>query len=95
MQFSLAFLALAASSLVAAQLPPVPQCSLNCFSSALTSDGCSGLTDFKCHCQKPALKQKITPCVKEACSKADQSKVSNVVVSVCKSVGEPIQLPPV
>lgn len=45
---------------------------LNCFVTTLTTDGCSGLTDFACHCQKTDLVSKITPCVQAACSVADQ-----------------------
>lgn len=45
---------------------------LNCFVSALNGDGCSSLTDFACHCQKPQLVRDITPCVKKACAVSDQ-----------------------
>ncbi|KAJ5194630.1 GPI-anchored CFEM domain protein B [Penicillium cinerascens] len=72
MKFSTAVVALVAAGLANAQLPNVPKCSLDCFVNALTSDGCSGLTDFACHCQKPALVSDITPCVKKACDVADQ-----------------------
>ena len=39
----------------------------NCFISALGSDGCSNLGDFKCHCQKADMLAQITPCVAKAC----------------------------
>ncbi|OQD76706.1 hypothetical protein PENDEC_c004G00793 [Penicillium decumbens] len=93
MQFSTALIALVAAGLANAQLPNVPACSLNCFVSALTSDGCSTLTDFACHCQKPALVSTITPCVQKACPVADQISVSSVVVAQCSSAGHPISVP--
>ncbi|KAJ6010883.1 GPI-anchored CFEM domain protein B [Penicillium sp. IBT 35674x] len=95
MQFSHALIALVAAGLANAQLPDVPACSLNCFVSALTSDGCSGLTDFACHCAKPQLISDITPCVEKACKVADQASVSNVVVAQCSSAGVPISLAPI
>jgi hypothetical protein len=45
---------------------------LNCFLTALEGDGCSSLTDFACHCQKPSLVSEVTPCVKKSCDEADQ-----------------------
>lgn len=45
---------------------------LNCFTSALGGDGCSELTDFACHCQKPGLVDEIVPCINKACDIADQ-----------------------
>ncbi|KAJ5388740.1 hypothetical protein N7509_011281 [Penicillium cosmopolitanum] len=95
MQFSHALIALVAASLANAQLPDVPSCSLNCFVSALTTDGCSALTDFACHCQKTSLVSNITPCVQKACDVADQISVSNAVVAQCKSAGHPIVVPPI
>ncbi|KAF9893272.1 hypothetical protein FE257_011702 [Aspergillus nanangensis] len=77
------------------QLPFVPSCSLECFLKALGSDGCSKLTDFACHCQKPALVGTMTPCVKEKCGIPDRISVSNVVVSQCSEVGHPISIPPI
>lgn len=95
MQFSHALIALVAASLANAQLPDVPKCSLNCFVSALTSDGCSELTDFACHCQKTQLISSVTPCVQKACEVSDQISVSNVVVSQCSAAGHPISVPPI
>ncbi|KAJ6133881.1 GPI-anchored CFEM domain protein B [Penicillium sp. IBT 18751x] len=95
MKFSTTLVALVAAGLANAQLPDVPTCSLNCFVSALTSDGCSALTDFACHCQKPALVSSITPCVQKACDVADQISVSNAVVAQCSSAGHPIVVPPI
>ncbi|PGH17089.1 hypothetical protein AJ80_04962 [Polytolypa hystricis UAMH7299] len=95
MKFSNAVIALAAASLASAQLPDVPECSLNCFISALTSDGCSGLLDFECHCTKPELPGKITPCVEEACELSDRIAVSDAVVDKCNEVGVPIDIPPI
>ncbi|KAJ5983021.1 hypothetical protein N7481_005120 [Penicillium waksmanii] len=95
MQFSHALIALVAASLANAQLPDVPACSLNCFVTALTTDGCSALTDFACHCQKTSLVSSITPCVQKACPVSDQISVSNAVVAQCKSAGHPIVVPPI
>ncbi|RHZ60050.1 hypothetical protein CDV55_106441 [Aspergillus turcosus] len=95
MHFSRASLALLAAGLASAQIPDLPSCSLNCFVSALSSDGCSSLTDYACHCQKPQLVSDVTPCVQSACNLADQSSVSSAVVSQCSAAGHPISVPPV
>ncbi|KAJ5561820.1 hypothetical protein N7535_003717 [Penicillium sp. DV-2018c] len=96
MKFSTTIVAFAAAGLASAQLPNVPSCSLNCFINALTSDGCSQLLDFKCHCQKPELVNTVTPCVEKACpAYSDRVSVSNVVVAQCSSAGHPIDIPPV
>ncbi|KAF3490852.1 uncharacterized protein GIQ15_00369 [Arthroderma uncinatum] len=96
MKFSQAVVALAAASVATAQgLPDVPPCSLSCFVEALGGDGCSELTDFKCHCSKPELPGKITPCVKAACPIEDQIIVSKAVVKQCSQAGNPISIPPV
>ncbi|CAG7922267.1 unnamed protein product [Penicillium olsonii] len=95
MKFSTTLIALVAAGLAQAQLPDVPECSLSCFVSALSSDGCSELLDFKCHCQKTELVSSITPCVKKACEVPDQISVSNAVVAQCSSAGHPISVPPV
>ncbi|KAJ5159500.1 uncharacterized protein N7482_006504 [Penicillium canariense] len=95
MKFSTSLIALVAAGLANAQLPDVPTCSLNCFVSALTTDGCSSLTDFACHCQKTSLVSDITPCVQKACAVSDQVSVSNIVVSQCSAAGHPISVPPI
>ncbi|KAJ5184158.1 hypothetical protein N7492_001774 [Penicillium capsulatum] len=95
MQFSHALIALAAASLANAQIPDVPPCSLNCFVSALSNDGCSALLDFACHCQKTELITNITPCVEKECKVADQVSVSNAVVSQCSEAGHPISISPI
>ncbi|MCJ1363640.1 hypothetical protein MMC16_002747 [Acarospora aff. strigata] len=85
---------LAVAAVVNAQsLPTVPSCSLQCFTTALTSDGCASLTDFSCHCAKPQLVSQIQPCVAKACSSADQATVNQVVQDTCKAAGVPITLP--
>ncbi|KAI1942790.1 hypothetical protein LOZ58_001676 [Ophidiomyces ophidiicola] len=95
MKFS-AILAVTAAGLVSAQIPQVPGCSINCFLTALTGGGCSGLTDWACQCKRPDLPPKIIPCVQKACPQAsDQSAVSSIVVSVCSKAGVPISIPPV
>ncbi|KAF4278413.1 hypothetical protein KXW14_005426 [Aspergillus fumigatus] len=95
MHFSRTSLILFAAGLASAQLPNVPGCSLDCFVAALSADGCSSLTDFACHCQKPELVSNITPCVQSACNIADQSSVSVAFVSQCSAAGHPISVPPV
>jgi hypothetical protein len=67
---------------------------LNCFVGPLTSDGCSSLTDFACHCQKgPALLASVQPCVEGACSAADQAAAISAVESTCSAAGVPISIP--
>jgi len=84
-------LALSLAAVAYAQLPAVPSCSLNCFVTALTGDGCSGLTDFKCHCAKPGLSSQVVPCVKQNCpNMSDQVSVLQIVSSQCDSAGVPI-----
>ncbi|KAK2746974.1 hypothetical protein FQN57_002546 [Myotisia sp. PD_48] len=100
MKFSNSVIALAAASLASAaategSLPHVPECSANCLVSAITNDGCSSLTDFKCHCSVPDLPAKVAPCVKEKCGIEDQIALSNAVVAACSAAGAPIKLPPV
>ncbi|PYI31971.1 GPI anchored CFEM domain protein [Aspergillus indologenus CBS 114.80] len=90
-----ALILLLVSGLARAQLPNLPQCSLNCFISAFQNDGCSRLLDFACHCSKPEVVQVVTPCVQKNCNAADQSAVSNEVVRQCSAAGHPITLPPV
>ncbi|CEJ62238.1 Putative CFEM domain protein [Penicillium brasilianum] len=87
--------ALGAVAIVSAQLSSIPQCSLNCLTTALGADGCSELTDFACHCQKTGLVAQVVPCVQQACDVADQQAVSNIVVSLCSGAGHPVSVPPV
>lgn len=95
MHFSHALVALAAASFASAQLDDIPSCALSCFTEALGGDGCSKLTDFKCHCGKTELVDKVVPCVKKDCDKDGQSSASAAVVSVCKAAGVPISVPPI
>ncbi|OCK86488.1 CFEM-domain-containing protein, partial [Lepidopterella palustris CBS 459.81] len=90
-----AAIALALASVATAQLANIPNCALNCFVNALTTDGCSGLTDFACHCKKTDLISNVTPCVQAACSADDQAKVITAVEGTCASAGVPISVPPV
>ncbi|KAI9847080.1 MAG: hypothetical protein M1837_003198 [Sclerophora amabilis] len=92
MKYSVAAVALLVAA-INAQLPDVPKCSLTCFTTALTSDGCDSLTDFECHCSKPQLVSQITPCVEEACSPEEQKSVQEMVSSTCKKVGVPLDIP--
>jgi hypothetical protein len=67
---------------------------LNCFVGPLTSDGCSTLTDFKCHCEKgSSLLAQVQPCVLGACSASDQSATIAAVQSTCEQAGVPISIP--
>nr|AAS45284.1 proline-rich antigen [Chrysosporium lucknowense] len=96
MQFSHALIALVAAGLASAQLPDIPPCALSCFVDALGNDGCTSLTDFKCHCSKPELPGKITPCVEKSCPEISaRVAVSNAVVEQCSKAGVPIELEPI
>ncbi|KAL4773116.1 hypothetical protein BDW60DRAFT_206418 [Aspergillus nidulans var. acristatus] len=90
-----ATLLLRASIILAQDLPDLPSCSLQCFLSAMSSDGCPSLTDFACHCRQSALVSEVSPCVEQSCNEQDQSSVSNVVMTACSSAGVPISVPPV
>ncbi|KAJ5199420.1 Extracellular membrane protein CFEM domain [Penicillium cf. griseofulvum] len=79
MRLSAAIVVLTAGAVTRAQLSNIPQCSLTCFTSALGSDGCSELTDFACHCQKPGLVAEIVPCINKACDVPDRQAVSSIV----------------
>ncbi|KAH8699114.1 hypothetical protein BGW36DRAFT_406949 [Talaromyces proteolyticus] len=73
-------------------LPDVPQCSLSCFATALSSDGCSSLDDFACHCAKSGLVSDISSCLESNCSNADQSSAFSAISSICSSVGHPVSV---
>lgn len=55
--------------------PGLTRPQMQCFVSALGSDGCP-IADQKCHCSQPGLQGKITPCVAASCSAADQASES-------------------
>ncbi|KAN0084858.1 hypothetical protein V8E54_001325 [Elaphomyces granulatus] len=93
MHFSFALIALVAAGVVNAQFPNIPNCALPCLVGPLTSDGCSSLTDFACHCQKPGLISQISPCLLKSCNSADQSTVASVVSKQCEAAGHPITIP--
>ncbi|CAI6242044.1 unnamed protein product [Periconia digitata] len=77
-----------------AQLDNIPTCALSCFLGPLSSDGCSELTDFKCHCEKfDTLVSGVTPCVQKACEASDQEKVISGVVDTCKAAGVSVTPP--
>ncbi|KAA8625559.1 GPI anchored CFEM domain containing protein [Pyrenophora tritici-repentis] len=79
---------IALASVASAQLDNIPSCALNCFIGPLTSDGCSALTDFKCHCQKGGqLLSQVQPCVEKACNPSDQAAAISAVESTCKAAG--------
>ena len=76
----------------AQMLPDIPDCSvrashlnvgfelthpqMQCFLDSLMNDGCPDLLDFGCHCQKPELVSKVTPCVKSSCGIPEQASES-------------------
>ncbi|KAF2653918.1 CFEM-domain-containing protein [Lophiostoma macrostomum CBS 122681] len=79
---------IALASVVTAQLDNIPSCALNCFVTPLSSDGCSSLTDFACHCKKfDTLIASVTPCVQGACSTSDQQATIAAVEQTCADAG--------
>ncbi|CAO2650506.1 Nn.00g017980.m01.CDS01 [Neocucurbitaria sp. VM-36] len=85
---------IALASVGTAQLDNIPSCALNCFITPLSSDGCSALTDFACHCKKGAeLLAQVQPCVQGACSAADQATTISAVEATCEQAGAPISIP--
>ncbi|KAJ6132354.1 hypothetical protein N7471_007569 [Penicillium samsonianum] len=95
MRLPAAIVVLAAGAIARAQLSNIPQCSLTCFTSTLSGDGCSELTDFACHCQKPGLAAEIVPCINKACDVKDRQVVSSLVESLCSGAGHPVSIPAV
>ncbi|PVI08476.1 hypothetical protein DM02DRAFT_665810 [Periconia macrospinosa] len=90
--FAAALISLA--GVATAQLDAIPQCALSCFLGPLSSDGCSELTDFKCHCGKfDTLVASVTPCVQKACSASDQAAVITGVENTCKAAGVTVTAP--
>jgi cobalamin biosynthesis Mg chelatase CobN len=81
------------ASVAFAQLPDIPTCAYQCFLTALTTDGCTQLTDFACHCQKPELITTVQPCVEKACTPDEIAKILTTVQSTCAGVGHPISIP--
>ncbi|KAF2739858.1 CFEM-domain-containing protein [Polyplosphaeria fusca] len=92
--FTAASLVAALASIASAQFDNIPTCALTCFVDPLTNDGCSGLTDFACHCKKfDTLISAVTPCVQGACSADDQAKVISGVEDTCKQAGVTVSVP--
>ncbi|KAF2691114.1 hypothetical protein K458DRAFT_382690 [Lentithecium fluviatile CBS 122367] len=84
----------ALAAVATAQLPDVPDCSLNCFITPLTTDGCENLEDFACHCQKAdSLFAAVTPCVKENCTPAEEADVISKVKDTCAANGVTVSIP--
>lgn len=84
----------ALASVATAQLDNIPSCALNCFVGPLTTDGCSSLTDFACHCKQGAsLLGKVQPCVQGACTADDQAATISAVEETCNGAGVPIVIP--
>lgn len=93
MKYSYAALALTLAVAQAQNLANLPPCSINCFTSALLSDGCASLTDFRCHCSKPELIGQVQPCVQAACSPQEVATVLSAAQQLCAGVGVPITIP--
>ena len=84
----------ALASVATAQFDNIPTCALTCFIDPLTNDGCSGLTDFACHCKKSdTLISSVTPCVQKSCGAEDQAKVISGVEETCAQAGVTISVP--
>ncbi|KAJ9648042.1 hypothetical protein H2201_002416 [Coniosporium apollinis] len=81
------------ATVASAQLPNIPTCALQCFLGALTSDGCTSLTDFACHCSKTDLIPKVQPCIQTGCSAEDQAAVVKAATEACAAAGVPIAVP--
>ncbi|KAJ8117456.1 hypothetical protein OPT61_g1356 [Boeremia exigua] len=85
---------LALATVASAQLEKIPSCAFTCFVGPLTTDGCSGLTDFACHCKQGAkLLGAVQPCVKGACSAEDEATTIEAVQTTCQEAGVPIEIP--
>ncbi|KAF1946089.1 CFEM-domain-containing protein [Clathrospora elynae] len=93
--FTLAsIVALASVASAQSGLDNIPSCALSCLVGPLTTDGCSALTDFACHCKKgDALIVGVQPCIKSACSEADQAATIKAVSETCAAAGVPISIP--
>jgi len=91
MKTTFAAIALVAT-IASAQLSAIPSCALTCLTDAIGTDGCSGLTDFKCHCSQPSLVSDVTPCVNAACSQSDIEKTITAVEKLCADAGAPITI---
>jgi hypothetical protein len=92
MKYSYASLALVLAVAQAQNIADLPPCSISCFTSALLSDGCATLTDFKCHCSKPELISQVQPCVQGACSPQEVATVISAAQQLCAGVGVPLTL---
>lgn len=87
-------LTFALATVATAQLDNIPQCALPCLLTALSSDGCPSLTDFKCHCEKAStLFATALPCVQRSCPAAQQAETIAAVEGACKAAGVPVQVP--
>ncbi|KAF2680467.1 hypothetical protein K458DRAFT_392806 [Lentithecium fluviatile CBS 122367] len=94
MKSILALLAIAALT-TAQSISDIPTCALSCLTTSVSAVGCS-LTDFECSCKKSAeLTTALTPCVTENCDVADQPKVVEALVGICKSQGITVSAPQV
>lgn len=85
---------IAMATVATAQFENIPQCAVACFVDPLTNDGCSALTDFKCHCEKSdSLFASVTPCVQGACTAAEVSTVISEVEKICADAGVTVKVP--
>ncbi|KFY25208.1 hypothetical protein V493_04760 [Pseudogymnoascus sp. VKM F-4281 (FW-2241)] len=92
MRFSLALIAVAAATSVAAQdvagiVSQIPSCALTCIATASAGQSC-GITDYKCQCGKiSAIQASATPCVTSKCKPDEALKVLSLTGALCKAVG--------
>ncbi|TLS22025.1 uncharacterized protein PpBr36_09480 [Pyricularia pennisetigena] len=91
MKFSI-ILAAAASAVVAQDLSTLPNCAVECLSSAIASSGCKG-TDIACQCgeKKTAIANAATPCLLAQCTDPnDLAKAATNGEALCKNVSSAV-----
>jgi len=94
MKTSLAAIVALAAGAYAQGIADIPSCALTCLSTALSTDGCSSLTDFACHCKHTDLIPQAQPCIQKACpQQSQQAAVVSVIEGICSSAGVPITIP--
>ncbi|CAK7228854.1 hypothetical protein SCUCBS95973_007022 [Sporothrix curviconia] len=93
--FSIAAAAAALASTVSADTVSVspsdfPACSINCFTSEMSSDQCAE-SDFNCHCAKPTLYSDLKTCVGKVCDEADEDDFLDGFIAACAELGVTMQ----
>ncbi|CCM06730.1 uncharacterized protein FIBRA_09024 [Fibroporia radiculosa] len=91
--------AAAASGSASAPLPsfhvsiPSPDaCVLNCLESAISSGGCSSITDISCVCTSTAYQSAAEACLKANCTAADLATAAALQTSECAGVSGAVTL---